>query len=459
MDGNYSNLATLWLHEIPCSQIIRDSVMSKVRLTAGRIDKLVCPPDKKQDFLLDSEVPGLRVRVTAAGKKSFIFESKLDRENIRITIGSVQTWTIDAAYKEARRLKSLCDAGTDPRLAKVEQLEDNQRKRQEAQRHIVTLGDVWQRYLDAHKNSWGERHYRDHVNLAKIGGTAKARYKSGVTIAAPLAALLPVRLSDLTSERLESWLTKETQTRATSAALAFRLLRACLNWCDEQSDLKGLIPDNAHRAKKVRAVLPKIQAHAGCLQKEQLPLWFNSTRQISNSVLSVYLQALLLTGARREELADLCWDDVDFRWKSILLKDKVEGERIIPLTPYVAYLLSGLPRVNQWVFSSPRSESGRIAEPRIAHNRALLAGGLPHLTLHDLRRSFGTLAEWVECPVGISAQIMGHKPSALAEKHYRRRPLDLLRQWHEKIENWILNEAGIPFDAESLKGRLFVVNE
>jgi integrase len=137
----------------------------------------------------------------------------------------------------------------------------------------------------------------------------------------------------------------------------------------------------------------------------------------------------------------------------------VEGERIIPLTPYVAYLLSGLPRVNQWVFSSPRSESGRIAEPRIAHNRALLAGGLPHLTLHDLRRSFGTLAEWVECPVGISAQIMGHKPSALAEKHYRRRPLDLLRQWHEKIENWILNEAGIPFDAESLKGRLFVVNE
>jgi intergrase/recombinase len=37
-------------------------------------------------------------------------------------------------------------------------------------------------------------------------------------------------------------------------------------------------------------------------------------------------------------------------------------------------------------------------------------------------------------PTGIVAQIMGHKPSALAEKHYRRRPLDLLRKWHEKIE-------------------------
>jgi hypothetical protein len=38
---------------------------------------------------------------------------------------------------------------------------------------------------------------------------------------------------------------------------------------------------------------------------------------------------------------------------------------------------------------------------------------------------------------------MGHKPSALAEKHYRRRPIDLLRQWHTKIEKFILNEAGI----------------
>jgi hypothetical protein len=63
--------------------------------------------------------------------------------------------------------------------------------------------------------------------------------------------------------------------------------------------------------------------------------------------------------------------------------------------------------------------------------------------LHGLRRSFGTLAEWVECPVGISAQIMGHKPSALAEKHYRKRPLDLLRMWHTKIEAWILVEASI----------------
>jgi integrase len=78
--------------------------------------------------------------------------------------------------------------------------------------------------------------------------------------------------------------------------------------------------------------------------------------------------------------------------------------------------------------------------------------GLPHLSLHGLRRSFGTLAEWTETPVGVVAQIMGHKPSAIAEKHYRRRPLDLLRKWHEKIEAWILEQAGIEQPKEDQAG-------
>ena len=56
------------------------------------------------------------------------------------------------------------------------------------------------------------------------------------------------------------------------------------------------------------------------------------------------------------------------------------------------------------------------------------------------------------------AQIQGHKPSATAEKHYRVRPLDLLRVHHERIEAWILEQAGIVFDAQAAPGALRVVN-
>ncbi len=221
------------------------------------------------------------------------------------------------------------------------------------------------------------------------------------------------------------------------------MLRAFLNWCADRPEYQSLIHTDACASRRVRDELPRPAVKDDCLQREQLPLWFGQVRALQNPVQSAYLQALLLTGARREELAGLRWEDVDFQWKSLTIRDKVEGERTIPLTPYVSLLLAALPRRNQWVFSSPTAASGRLQEPRIAHNKALTAAGLPALTLHGLRRSFGTLCEWVECPAGISAQIMGHKPSALAEKHYRRRPLDLLRQWHTKIEGWILEQAGI----------------
>ena len=92
------------------------------------------------------------------------------------------------------------------------------------------------------------------------------------------------------------------------------------------------------------------------------------------------------------------------------------------------------------------------------HNKALTTAGLPALSIHGLRRSFGTLAEWVECPAGVSAQIMGHRPSATAEKHYRVRPLDLLRMWHTKIEAWILEQAGIEQPVDDSRPGFRVIN-
>jgi integrase len=254
-----------------------------------------------------------------------------------------------------------------------------------------------------------------------------------------------LRLAELTPERTRAWLAAEATTRPTQARQAFGALRTFIAWCEDRPEYRGLAPADAASARTARQELPRKSAKDDCLQREQLPAWFAAVRQISNPVISAYLQALILTGARREELGTLTWDNLDFRWASMTIKDKVEADhlRTIPLTPYVSALLAALPRRNPWVFSSPTAAAGRLIEPRIAHNRALLAAGLPPLTLHGLRRSFGTLSEWVEMPTGVVAQIMGHKPSATAERHYRVRPLDLLRQWHTKLEGWILAEAGI----------------
>jgi len=201
-------------------------------------------------------------------------------------------------------------------------------------------------------------------------------------------------------------------------------------------------------AKVVTEITPrKNTKEDDALQKEQLRAWFKQVRALQNLVLSAYLQGLLLTGARRTEWQLLKWTDVDFNGKKLTIRDKVEGQRTIPLTPYLASLLKALPKNTPFVFGSLSSKRKHLVGVSKPHAKAVHEANLPHVSLHGLRRSFATLSEWIELPVGVVAQIQGHKPSAIAEKHYKRRPIDLLRMHHEKFEAWILRQAKVPLRA------------
>lgn len=443
--------------------------MPRQRLTLPRIAAF---KPKSDGFLWDEDVPQLAVRARASGSKSFVFQGGLAYVDIRITIGSVDVWTIEAAREEARRYQRMIDDGKDPREvlrqdAEARKAEEAARQsaaeaqRKELQRQAVTVGEAWAAYVAARSHKWGDSHKRDHAKAIRPGGEriTRGRKKGQGEFSLPgmVHSLLAEPLKDLTPERITTWMQANNARGATEAAKNFRLVRAFLGWCAERSDYAGLVRADACRTSEVRDQVQAAKAKGDSLQREQLPLWFEHVRRLGNPVHAAYLQTLLLTGARREELAGLTWDCVDFQWKSLTIRDKVEGERTIPLTPYVSALLAALPRRNEWVFSSPSAASGRLQEPLKPHKKAMEAAGLPPFSLHDLRRSFGTLAEWLECPVGIVAQIQGHKPSALAEKHYRRRSIDLLRVWHVSIEQWILKEAGIAQPSEEQAAGLRVV--
>lgn len=444
----------------------------RIKLTAGRVRNHACPPEKAQLFLWDADVPGLAARATpGSANVGFIFQGRVNGRALRVTIGDTRAWTLEAARAEARRLQTLIDQGIDPRQERAERREQAEAARVESQRAREPALLAWDEYLKARTPKWSARTLLDHQRVSDPGGRPKTRgRKKGEgdkTQPGVLLPLLALPLKEIDTAAVRAFLQAEAATRPAQARNAFIYLRGFLNWCAEQPQYQAQVQPDACASRAAREELPKRGTKDDCLQREQLPLWFNHVRQ-QPPVAAAYLQVLLLTGARREEIGQLQWEDVDFRWRSLRIRDKVEGERVIPLTSYVSALLRDLKARNDtpppatrilhgkriendldswkpstWVFSSKTSASGRITEPRIAHNRALAAAGLPALSLHGLRRSFGTLAEWVECPAGVSAQIMGHKPSALAEKHYRRRPLDLLRMWHEKIEGWILEQAGI----------------
>ena len=442
---------------------------NRVRLTAGRVDAFTCPAGKSQAFLWDTEAPALALRVTPTGRKTYVFESRLNGATLRLSIGTAADWPLEKARGEAQRLKVLVDSGQDPR-----ELERQQQAAQAAERAAavakvkadkvaaVTVGEVWADYLEKRRPFWGELHYRDHIDKAKAGGLPSGRRGGGkqLTKPGPLAALMPLALKDLDQATIERWAANEGKTRPSSARLAWRLLTVFLTWCAEQPEYANLLPDkNPAKTKKAREALGKAGTKSDVLQREQLAAWFAAVQQIQNPVIAACLQMMLLTGARPGEVLALRWEDVNTQWKGISIRDKVEGTREIPATPYMLHLLAALPRRNEWVFSSPTSASGCLTEPNNPHTRACAAAGLEGLTLHGLRRSFASLTEWLEVPAGVVAQIQGHKPSATAEKHYKVRPLELLRVHHERIEAWILEQAGIVFDAQAEPGKLRAVNQ
>ena len=287
-----------------------------------------------------------------------------------------------------------------------------------------------------------------------MGGEPKKRGK-GSTKPGHLAALMPLSLASIDQDTIRDWYALEAKTAPVQAARAVAMFSGFLGWCATKRDLRALVNKEAARARELGDMLPGKAPRRDALEIAQLPAWFSGTDKLQSRAAAAYLRALVLTGARREELAGLRWADVDYQWHKLTIADKVETTRVIPLTPYLASLLAGLPRANMkggtpnpYVFASPMSASGRIAEPRAPHADVLADAGIPHVSIHGLRRTFSLLGEAAGAPAGAIAQVMGHKPSAIAEG-YRPRSIDALRPYLAQIERFILDKAGVQFDPAS----------
>ena len=433
--------------------------MAKIAFTAGRVSGFKCPPDKKQAFMWDATAPGLGLRATPAGKPAYVFQGVYQGKDLRTTIGSPAAWSIPDAQAKARELQRLIDEGKDPRDLKRDALAAHAEKQAAATAKVLTVGEVWPLYLEngrpKRRDAWKPRYRADLEAMAAPGGEPKKRGQ-GVKRPGPLYPLMALPLAGVNEDTLKDWYDREALTGKHQAARALMMFRGFLRWCATRTEYRNLADRDAGKAAAIVESLPSSTRRTDALEAAQVPGWWDGVEQISNRTASAYLRALLLTGARREELAALTWANVDFQWRKLTIADKVDSTRTIPLSPYMAQMLACLPRVGPYVFAST-GKAGRITDARASHAQALKHASIEHLTFHGLRRSFSLLGEAAGAPAGAIAQVMGHKPSATAEG-YRPRTTDALRPFLEQIETHILNLARVQFDHASEPGKLRVVS-
>ena len=366
-------------------------------LTHGLLERAVCPVDRPFVLVKDADKKGLRLRVTKAGGKHWQFETRIKGKLFTRALGEWPTVSIAEAKEEAHRLRGLAEKGTDPREIERQQQAEREAAQAaaraaqaaaqaaaeaaqaQATARATTVGEAWHTYLQERRAHWGERHYQDHVVLARAGGQPAQRGTRGrgVTLPGPLHSLMALALVELTPAAVEAWANTQGKARPTSARLAWRLLRAFLSWCSEHPDLGPIVGNvNAAKTRRAREALGKAGTKEDALLREQLPGWFAAVRAVGNPAIAAYLQTLLLIGARPGEVLELRWEDINTQWRGLTIRDKVEGTRVIPLTPYVWHLLNALPRRGEYVFASASKPTQPISKPHTTHASACQVAGI-----------------------------------------------------------------------------------
>lgn len=213
----------------------------------------------------------------------------------------------------------------------------------------------------------------------------------------------------------------ETRGEAT-ANLSMRVLRAVFNFAaGKYEDAKGrsFLPENPVKRLSATRAWYRVERRKTVIKAHQLPAWFAAVNALGLSTVRDFLLLLLFTGLRKSEAARLTWDRVDLTGRTLIVTGtKNHDDHVLPLPDYLLALLTrrkaerdALPEADRSRFVFPGDgETGYLIEPRkqIAH---VIANSGVTFVMHDLRRSFITLAESLDIPAYALKRLLNHRMS------------------------------------------------
>lgn len=380
-------------------------------------------PDQGQAFYRDDMLKGFALRVTSGGAKSFVIEKRINGKVKRKTLGRFGELTVEQARKEAQKFLGQVASGKDPITEK-----------KEAQTKTVTLGELFELYLKV-RSGLKETTVRDYRRLMKeIFGDWQKRELKNIT-------------KDMVQKRHHDY-GQRSEARANNA---MRLLKAIFNFAKgqyEDSQGRSLFPENpVDRLSHVKAWY-RVERRRTLLKKSELPAWFDAVARLrvegapTSETIADYILLLLFTGLRRSEGMNLQWSDVDFVDRTITINDTKNREPLIlPLSDYLSDLLKRRQGLHESSYVFPGSTGGKIIEPRKQLFKVIEWSGVP-FTLHDLRRTFITVAESLELSQYAIKHLVNHKMPGDVTAGYIVMNPERLRPAMEKISQAILGAAG-----------------
>jgi integrase len=367
--------------------------MAMVRLSPAFVRNANCPADQNKVDYFDTIMRGFMLEVRISGGKTYYqrYTDERGRER-QFKIGPADILTLRQAKRKATQIKAQAILGFDPQTERRER------------RSIPTLRSfIEDRYLpfvQGYKRSWktDETVLRVHI-LPELG-----RYF--------LDEIKPEFIIELTNKMRHQEYAPGTIGRI------IVILRYTFNLAIKWK----VVPPGTNPASGI-PVPPDVQ-RSRYLTEEEADRLIGSIEMDENQIAAKAIMLLLMTGARRNEVTQARWCDVDWARGTLFVSRSKNGSpRHIRLSQEAIELLRSVPMIdgNPYVFPAP--STGRpMPYLFFPWDRIRKRAGLTDFRLHDLRHSFASFLVNGDEDLHVVQELLGHKNARSTQRYAHLSP-------------------------------------
>lgn len=418
----------------------------RIKITKSFVDSVPLAEKGKQVIHRDSDIIGFALRVTSV--KVYIVERRVNGRTVRVKLGAHGELSPAQARDDAKQQLAKMSSGINPNEERREALERHERARHSTA-SIPTFKDASEHYLvEKTLKPKTIRDYRECIDDY-------------------FQDWADLKLTDITRKMVQDRHKLLSERSKARANLAMRFLRALFNFAIseyEDADHKQLVTENPVQILTVKSKWNKIRRRKGHVRNDQLHDWVNTllkyksrNEQRNNQYAFTnqdFMLLCVLTGFRRDEGESLPWDNMDLKYGTVTAKDTKNGEdNTLPMGDMLWQIMRdryARKGGSIYVFPAPKSETGHI-ENRSGARRGVAKNCDITFTFHDLRRTFGTIAENLDIGQYTIKRLLNHTidDNNDVTAGYVQVSMDKLRVAMNMIEDVVFNDEA----RETIKNR------
>ncbi len=393
--------------------------MARSVLTDRFIDSEKRIPAKGRADYPDALVPGLSLRVTEAGHRSFVLIARypLNPKNpTRRALGDRRKLPLEKAREKARVWLALIDKGIDPRIEEA---------RQDAaalRRQTNTFAAVAAEFLDRHASGLRKAKEARRIVTEEFVKRWGAR---PVTDIMPEEAAAAIRA-----------IVKRGAPYQAHNALGY--LRRLFNWAIGTHEF-GVDASPVERLSPKDLIGKREARERTLLDAELRAVWHAA--ELMGFPYGPLFRLLILTGQREREVSDMSWSEVNFDqalWTIPAIRMKGARAHEIPLAHAAAALLQPLPRFTGGEFVFTTTDGAKSVNGfSKAKARIDKLSGVASWKIHDLRRTMRTHLSALPVQDMVRELIIAHARPGLHrvydQHNYRDEKLECLTLWEARL--------------------------